>query len=531
MNIVFRTDASSIAGTGHVMRCLTLARALRERGASVSFVCRQHPGHLSALILDMGFPLHILENNEELQVTGFSSPAHASWLGASWAQDAAQSLAFLESNELKPDWLVVDHYAIDHRWEACLRPAVGRLMVIDDLADRSHECDLLLDQNLVAQMEVRYNDKVPSNCRKLLGPKYALLQPDYAARHARIAPRNGSVRRIFIYFGGADTENLTGRSLGAVLSLERPDIEIDVVVRAESPHMDTIRQQARNRSNVHLYCGLSSLAPLIESADLGIGAGGATTWERLCLGLPSIVIALAANQIPVVMELESRGLIRFLQDGKDVDEITIAEELAVVLKEGLNTDWSLQCLATVDGCGAERVCAAMAALDAVHLRSRLATPLDEDLLLGWVNDPATRSNALVPAEIDSKTHHEWFHRRLANKAGCRIYIIETDEGLSAGQVRLERVESSWEVHYALSPAFRGRGLGRQLLEQALARFIDEIGDAAIFGRVKSDNLPSLRIFDSLGFSATFNERADVITVGKVVQRKLAQSIPKGQECK
>ncbi|WP_096697336.1 UDP-2,4-diacetamido-2,4,6-trideoxy-beta-L-altropyranose hydrolase [Polaromonas sp. AER18D-145] len=531
MNIVFRTDASSIAGTGHVIRCLTLARALRERGAVVSFVCRKHTGHLCALILEMGFALHALERGDERQIAGISSPAHASWLGASWEQDAAQFLAFLETIGLRPDWLVVDHYAIDYRWETCLRPAVGRIMVIDDLADRPHDCDMLLDQNLVAQMKARYDDKVPPNCRKLLGPQYALLQLDYAERRAHIAPRNGAVRRIFIYFGGADTNNLTGRSLRAVLSLERPDIEIDVVVSAVSPHIDAIRQQVEDRSNVHLYSGLSTLASLIESADLGIGAGGATNWERLCLGLPSIVIALAANQIPVATELERRGLIRFLQDGNDVDEVTIAKELALILEDGLSNDWSLQCLTVVDGCGAERVCAAMVAPGAVHLRSRPATPLDEDILLEWANEPTTRRNALVPAKIDSTTHHQWFQRRLENKAGCRIYIAETDEGLSAGQVRLERVENSWEVHYALSPAFRGRGLGRQMLEQALAKFIDEIGDASIFGRVKSDNRPSLRVFDSLGFSAMFNEQANVVTVGKFVQRKLTQPTPKGQECK
>ena len=140
----------------------------------------------------------------------------------------------------KPDWLIVDHYAIDRRWEAKLCAVVHHIMVVDDLADRPHDCTLLLDQNSVAAMDTRYADKVSSKCGMLLGPEYALLQPIYAELHDRIPPREGPIRRICVSFGGADTSNLTGRTLSALLRLERRDIEVDVVV-SHNPHAAAIR--------------------------------------------------------------------------------------------------------------------------------------------------------------------------------------------------------------------------------------------------------------------------------------------------
>lgn len=525
MNIVIRTDASSIAGTGHAMRCLTLAKALRGRGAAVSFVCREHIGHLGALILDMGFEVHLLEGCDGPDATGEESLSHSSWLGATQARDAAQTLAVVEAMGVKPDWLVVDHYAIDQRWEKRLRPAVGRIMAIDDLADRSHDCDVLLDQNLVAQMDVRYSARLPASCRQLLGPRYALLQAGYAERHQCASPRKGAVRRILIYFGGADVDNLTGRSLGAFLRLGRNEIDLDLVA-GNGSYAEEIRRQAANHPNIHLHGRLPTLAPLIEAASLGIGAGGSTSWERLCLGLPSIVIALADNQVPISAELGKRGLACSLGFHRDVDEAAIASKLAEIVGDGLDEHWSQQCLSVVDGRGVQRVCAVLSA-EGAALRSRPVTAADENLLLEWANDPATRRNALVPGQIDPVTHSQWFERRLKNSADCRIYIAETADGTPVGQVRFERFEGAWEVHYALSPDFRGLGLGRRLLEQALAAFTGEVGDAPIIGRVKDDNHASLRIFESLGFDAAFDRQLKIATMKRLVQARPAQPLHEG----
>lgn len=515
MQIVFRTDASHAMGTGHVMRCLTLASALRERDAAVSFICREHDGHLCDLIEARGFAVSRLPAPKAATQVE-DAPAHAAWLGASWQKDAERTRAAIEVLGARPAWLVVDHYAIDQRWEAALRTSVGRIMVIDDLADRAHDCDLLLDQNLVAQMYTRYRDKVSAACSLLLGPEYALLQPIYAELHEHILPRKGPIRRIFIFFGGADSDNLTGRVLDTFLHLNRPDIEVDVVIATGSPHAETIRRQVVGHDNVHLYSGLPTLAPLIAKADLAIGAGGATSWERLCLGLPALVVTLAENQCPIADELNQHGLVHWLGHRNAVDEMTIAQALGKLIHQGLDKDWSLHCLTAVDGNGVNRVCAALTVTASTPLRVRHAMMKDEALLLKWANDPTTRSNAFSPEQIPAATHHTWLRSRLDNPERCRLYIAETTDGMALGQVRFERQDQSWEVDYALAQIFRGRGLGRHLLEAALQKFRDELPGVLIFGLVKDGNIPSRRIFESLGFEVQPNERLGAVAYRRVL---------------
>lgn len=341
MKVVFRADASSKIGFGHVMRCLTLANVLRERAVEVSFVCCQHDGHLCELIEERGFSVSRLSAS----------------VTATQSEDAEQTRLAIEASGVKPDWLIVDHYGLDQRWESALRTTVERIMVIDDLADRRHDCDLLLDQNLVSQFQTRYTNKVPAACGFLLGPEYTLLQPAYLELHDRISPRKGPIQRLFIFFSGADVDNLTGRALAAFLSLNRRDVEVDVVVTNDSPHVAAIRQQVKGYNNIHLYSDLPTLATLMVKADLAIGAGGATNWERLCLGLPTLVVTLSENQRPIAKELQERGLIRWLGHHDEVDESAIGSAISELLQQDLNEDWSRQCLATIDGMGANRVCA------------------------------------------------------------------------------------------------------------------------------------------------------------------------------
>ncbi len=509
MRVVVRVDASHRIGLGHVVRCLTLANALRERDASVSFVCREHEGHLCGLIEEKGFPVCRLPLSSKTGIQAGNTLAHAAWLGAHWQEDAEQTRAAIDAAPVKPDWLVVDHYALDESWESTLRASVGRIMVIDDLADRAHDCDLLLDQNMVAQMETRYAGKVPVTCGLLLGPEYALLQPIYAELHNRVPAREGPIRRIFIFFGGADSTNLTDRSLAAFLQLNQNDIDVDVVITADSPHAKIIHEQTASHSNIHIHSNLPTLASLIAKADLAIGGGGVTSWERLCLGLPSLVVSVAENQRPIVEELNRHGLIRWLGHHDTVDQGEIAQQLNKLIHQGLDGAWSRRCLAAVDGKGTKRVCAALTVTATTPLRVRAAKAEDEALLLAWANDPVTRRNGFYPDTIPATTHKTWFRNRLRNREGCRIYMVETIEGVAVGQVRFESRNEGWEVHYALGPVFRARGLGRLLLEEALLKLRAETNCSSIFGRVKDDNRSSQRIFEALGFKALPKEESGV----------------------
>lgn len=341
--MAFRTDGGAHIGSGHVMRCLTLAQSLKAQGADVLFICREQPGHLCDLITERGFSIERLA-----AIPGGGD--------IDWEHDADETRAALEAGMgRKADWLIVDHYLLDRRWEGALRASADRLMVIDDLCNRPHDCDLLLDQNLVADMHERYADKLPASCRQLIGPKYALLHPDYARLREHVAPRRGAVHRILIFFGGADSANLTERALGAFLALGRPDIEVDIVIGASSRHGDAVRQKAEAHANIHVHAGLPSLATLMSEADLAIGAGGFTHWERLCLGLPCLVVTLADNQRLISEELHRLGVIQLLGHHDEVDQLMITGALDRLIRQGLPEEWSLRCMAMVDGGGADRV--------------------------------------------------------------------------------------------------------------------------------------------------------------------------------
>lgn len=511
--ILIRADASVSIGTGHVMRCLTLANALVKKGVTVSFICREHEGHLCCFIEEQGFVVHRLPAPVD-DVTFEEIPAHASWLGATWQEDADQTGAVIKTLGIKPEWLVVDHYALDSRWERALRPLAGRIFVIDDLADRTHDCDLLLDQNLFEDMYTRYTGEVPEDCCMLLGPEYALLQPIYAELHDQIPPREGPVRHILVSFGGADRDNLTGRVLAAFLSLNRPDIDVDVVISDSSPYVLDIRDQVVGHSNIHLHGNLPTLAILIAKADLAIGAAGTTSWERLCLGLPSLVVTLAENQRSIADGLHRSRLVCWLGHKDEVSEQDIRQALAELIEEGIDRECSMRCRTTVDGSGMDRISAILTITAETSLRVRHARLSDEALLLIWANDPETRQNSFSPDHIPAEDHRRWFYNRLRNLDGCRLYIVETEDRIPIGQVRFEKNDHKWEIDYSLAPHFRRKGLGRPLLKAALLKMRSEYPGALVLGRVKPDNLPSRKIFESLDFDIVPNSG------GVVYQRML-----------
>lgn len=305
MTIIFRTDASQQIGSGHVMRCLTLADELRQHGANIRFICREHPGNLISLIEDKEYLVIRLPQHENEIVEARQDIAHAAWLGVLWEHDATDVIAAVKN--LKPNWLIVDHYAIDHRWEKELHPHVNKIMVIDDLADRHHDCDLLLDQNLYQSMNTRYDNLIPKTCQKLLGPPYALLRSEFTAARKNLRQRNGDIKRVLVSFGGVDPTNETAKALQALANATLPPLYIDVVVGGGNIHKKQIQNFCAAHNNFHYHCQINNMAELMTAADLAIGGGGSTTWERCLLGLPTITIVLANNQSEATIAVENAG--------------------------------------------------------------------------------------------------------------------------------------------------------------------------------------------------------------------------------
>lgn len=319
MKIAFRADASLQIGTGHVMRCLTLADALAARGAECAFICRAHPGNLLDLIRSKGHSAHALPLSAAAGANSFAtestpqSPAHSHWLGATQSEDAAACAAILA--ELQPYWLIVDHYALDARWEEFLKQYCRKLLVIDDLADRPHACDLLLDQTFGRQPE-DYRTWVPADCRLLCGSQYALLRPEFAALRPYSLQRRTEpqLRHLLITMGGVDKDNATGQILKVLRDSPLPvDCRITVVMGATAPWLAEVQRLAQAMPwPTQVRVGVSDMAQLMADSDLAIGAAGATSWERCCLGLPTAMMVLADNQRYAASLLDKAGAVRML---------------------------------------------------------------------------------------------------------------------------------------------------------------------------------------------------------------------------
>ncbi|RTE07935.1 UDP-2,4-diacetamido-2,4,6-trideoxy-beta-L-altropyranose hydrolase [Paenibacillus whitsoniae] len=277
MHVFVRVDGSTAIGTGHIMRCVLLAEMLVQAGASVSFIMRMGRGHLGDWVAQKGFQVFMLGEEVFTQ-----------------SEDADKVIDII--SEIGSDgWMIVDHYGLDEQWEQRIGPYVKHIAVIDDLADRRHQCELLLDQNYTTNLEQRYHSLVPADCRLLLGPSYLLLRPEFLSMRKHMRKRKGSIKRILVFFGGSDPTNETMKVLNALEASQISGLYVDVVVGTANPVRVEIEEQCA-RSNYHYHCQIDYLSSLMNEADLSFGAGGVTMWERCYLGLPSAVTVVADNQ-------------------------------------------------------------------------------------------------------------------------------------------------------------------------------------------------------------------------------------------
>jgi UDP-2,4-diacetamido-2,4,6-trideoxy-beta-L-altropyranose hydrolase len=282
-------------------------------------------------------------------------PVHAAWLGCSWQADAQQTAAVLAR---RPGaWLVVDHYALDQRWERALRPACERLMVIDDLADRAHDCDLLLDQNL-GRVSHDYAALLAPACHVLAGAQYAMLRPGFAAlRDASLHRRGtGQVKQLLITMGGVDQPNATGRALDALkLCALDDDTRITVVMGASAPWLAEVRELARQMPwPIEVLVNISDMAERMAASDLAIGAAGGAAWERCSLGLPTLMAVLAENQRPGALALQRAGAATLI-GGVDAIAVRLPTALGALLQGRAVAEMSEAAAAVTDGRGVDRV--------------------------------------------------------------------------------------------------------------------------------------------------------------------------------
>ncbi len=302
MRALFRADASVTLGSGHVMRCLTLANALIKTGFECDFVCRSRHGHLINVIRQQGFKV-------------FELPAQLN----SEQDDAQQTLVQLAQHY---QLLVLDHYELGHAFCQTLRQRCYKVMVIDDLANRQHDCELLLDQNLLANASSRYTKLLPAYCKLLLGPTYALLRGEFYR-----SPLPKQPLHILVGFGGSDQQNLTALAIEAIKQLKLLHITADIVIGISNPWRAALEQQLLQHDNITLHVQCNNMATLMQRAQLMLGAGGSTHWERCISGLPGLIVTVAENQRATTAYLDKLGACVWLGDAADITVEYIAEQL------------------------------------------------------------------------------------------------------------------------------------------------------------------------------------------------------------
>ena len=512
--ILIRCDASLSIGSGHVMRCRNLARVLQQRGAEVNFLCRKQPGDLISL-LENEFPVLKLAEKSLRVCQGLQGrELYEAWLGCSQEQDAGDCLkALAKTNISTANWLVVDHYGLDSKWEIQMLEALTdgsskpKLLAIDDLADRPHQANLLLDSNYFGSAtEHRYHDLVTKDCRQLLGPHYALLTPEYAHLHPFV-PKRTQLKRVLVFFGGVDQDNLTSQAVKALMDPALTDLAVDIVIGRQSPHWKAVEKLACKHPNATLHSTLPSLAGLMARADLAIGAGGATTWERACLGLPSMVVAIATNQLKSTQAMHQAGHLQLMSNEAWVSVEEIKSALLDRLQE---TDARGAGSGLTDGWGSSRQALAMLGPEGgLRLRPVMAT--DEALILRWANDPQVRGKSFKTEQISAEDHHRWFQMGLDDPE--RLHLIATTiDGCPVGQIRFDRKQLSqkgdgWEavIGISLDRCARGHGLSGELVKDGLKAMKQTWGNTTnVVAEVLKTNKASNACFARAGFTQQQN---------------------------
>lgn len=294
MNIIIRTDASVAIGSGHVMRCLTVAKKLRYEGCQVKFWMEPLEGNLIDYVTGEGF----------------------------------ENITCAEQADL----YIVDHYGLDKQWEQMIRKFTTKIFVIDDLA-REHDCDVLLDQNAVPHYETRYDSLVPGHCIKLLGPKYLIMRDEFIEARQQLRQRTAQVNRLLVFMGGTDPTNETRIILMALDGFTFQ--HIDVVVGNGNPMKARVQDVCFSKG-YHYHCQIDYMAELMQLADFAIGAGGATMWERCYVGLPSSATIVADNQSVTTEFAASLGVVKNLGWHEQVTVATYEEVLANLTIEGMS---------------------------------------------------------------------------------------------------------------------------------------------------------------------------------------------------
>lgn len=492
MRIGFRVDASAQLGTGHAMRCIALAAALRPLGASCVFYSRRLPGDLRGWMTRQGHEVVTLPDSAAKGEAADLPP---------WAVDEdadARETATLVDRQPRPGWMVVDHYGLGSKWETAVKRTAERIAVVDDLADRSHDADILVDQNLQSTPD-RYARLVSDRCGQLLGPRHALLRAEFGAARKIRARRLGAAARprVLACVGGTDPRDVLSRVLNAWQGWGGQRPLLDVAVGATSPNVDRLRVACAGMEGVSLHVQAGDMAELMAQADLFLGSAGSVSWERCCSGLPAIIGVTAENQRLNNELLGRRRTGVSVGDWTTVPATRIAMLAASLLaRPSLLERMSRRASSVCDGRGAQRVAIAMLA-HGVRLRGAVAD--DAERVWSWRDAPSTRRHFTNPRSVPLAEHVAWWSRTLNDPQ--RDLLIAEIGPLAVGVLRFDRTDAEATVSVYLDPDLTGLGLGRRILE-AGRRYVASTSPAVttLIADILPANVASAAAFELAGYA-------------------------------
>lgn len=455
------------------MRCLSLARELRLRGAQICFAALEMPAYLVVMIEEEGYRFKRLPTSARC--------------------DAAADVRATLDGEYGVWACILDHYELGPVWES-LAQEHAPVLALDDLG-RDHVARWVLDQNFYAEPVRRYAGRLAKGVQPLWGPMFALLRPEFEAARKQAKVRDQGIRRVLVFFGGMDADNVTIRALQAVEAGMPDSVEVTVIAGASHPALASLEAWCVQRGTAELKVQVKEIAPHLLAADLAIGAGGSSTWERCACGLPTVTICLADNQREVVREGAAAGFLLGFDSVPEVGEL--AEVLRVIDRApGLLAHLSRQALAVTDARGARRVADVLLPR---QVQVRTATEADARMIYEWRTHASVLDVSRVATKFSYDDHRVWMRGTLADPD--RILLVGVHEGRDIGVIRFDIEAGRAEVSIFLAPDTAGAGLGGALLTVAERQLKASRPDVRwLDAWVSKDNPSSLKMFNRLGYS-------------------------------
>ena len=474
--LIIRSDASPEIGTGHVMRCLALAEAWRDTGREVIFVFAYDTSAIEDRL-----------KKEGIQIIYISQKSGTRGDAIETAQIAREQGA---------DWIVVDGYQFDVEYQKIIKESGFSLLFIDDYGHADHYyADIVLNQNIYADMSF-YQHYEPYT-RFLLGTKYALIRKEFLKWSGWHRDIPEIAHKILVTLGGSDPDNVTHKVIEAVRTIDLYGIEVKVVIGGKNPHFDLIYETVKNRSNFILIKNAKNMSELVAWADIAISAGGSTCWELFFMGIPSIIIPIAENQVLVAKELKIQKIAKTIE----VEDLQNPQESGKFISEFLHSYQIRSALSKritryIDGKGSSRVIDAICNNDITIRKAELS---DCKKIWLWINDPLVRSVSFNTMPISLERHIEWFSSALIDTN--LVYFIAMDKNTKpVGQARFQIESQEAVISVLVDPGYRGIGLGSLLIYDATEKFFTETGIEKVNAFIKIGNEVSWKAFIKAGYT-------------------------------